>query len=258
MTTPFDPQAFVPILRDFVSHPLLFASVSGAHLYGFDSPDSDVDLRGCHILPVSGFIGLDEPRLTLDRMTVVGGVEIDLVSHDLKKYVTLLIRQNGNYLEQLFSPLMVVDTPQAEELRHLVRQGNIARHVYHAYAAYAKGKHQEWRADAINGEGRLKPLLYAYRVALTGIHLLRTGEVNANLADLTPDYGYDHLLDLIAAKSAERIAVPLPVDEHDQALSALQEELRVAYETSPLPDEPQNRAALNDFVVRVRLELGAA
>ena len=66
------------------------------------------------------------------------------------------------------------------------------------------------------------------------------------------------LLDLIAAKSAEHIAVPLPVDEHDQALSALQEDLRAAYETSPLPNEPQNRAALNDFVVRVRLELGAA
>jgi uncharacterized protein (DUF2267 family) len=51
--------------------------------------------------------------------------------------------------------------------------------------------------------------------------------------------------------------VPLPVEEHDRALSALLEELRVAYETSPLPDEPQNRPALNDFVVRVRLELGA-
>ena len=252
----FDPTAFGPILHDFVAHPLLFASVSGAHLYGFDSPDSDVDLRGCHILPVSGFIGLDEPRLTLDRMTVVGGVEIDLVSHDLKKYVTLLIRQNGNYLEQLFSPLMVVDTPQAEELRHLVRQGNIARHVYHAYAGYAKGKQQEWHSEAIKGDGRLKPLLYAYRVCLTGIHLLRTGEVNASLADLAPLYGYCHLLDLIAAKSAEHIAVPLPVAEHDRTLNALQVELRVAYETSPLPQEPQNRPALNDFVVRMRLAMG--
>jgi hypothetical protein len=63
------------------------------------------------------------------------------------------------------------------------------------------------------------------------------------------------LLDLIAAKSAERIAVPLPVDEHDQALSALQEDLRAAYETSPLPNEPQNRAALNDFV-RLRVAAG--
>jgi len=34
------------------SHPyrLLFATISGAHLYGFPSPDSDVDLRGTHLL----------------------------------------------------------------------------------------------------------------------------------------------------------------------------------------------------------------
>jgi uncharacterized protein len=27
-------------------YPLLFATISGAHLYGFPSPDSDFDLRG--------------------------------------------------------------------------------------------------------------------------------------------------------------------------------------------------------------------
>jgi uncharacterized protein len=32
-------------------YPLLFATISGAHLYGFPSPDSDYDLRGVHILP---------------------------------------------------------------------------------------------------------------------------------------------------------------------------------------------------------------
>jgi uncharacterized protein len=28
--------------------PPLFATVSGAHLYGFASPDSDIDLRGAY------------------------------------------------------------------------------------------------------------------------------------------------------------------------------------------------------------------
>ena len=32
-------------------YPLLFATISGAHLYGFPSPDSDFDLRGAHVLP---------------------------------------------------------------------------------------------------------------------------------------------------------------------------------------------------------------
>ena len=43
-------------------YPLLFATVSGAHLYGFPSPDSDYDLRGVHVLPLTEVIGLDLVR----------------------------------------------------------------------------------------------------------------------------------------------------------------------------------------------------
>lgn len=39
-------------------HPLLFATISGAHLYGFPSPDSDYDLRGVHVLPAKEAFGL--------------------------------------------------------------------------------------------------------------------------------------------------------------------------------------------------------
>lgn len=39
--------------------PLVFATISGAHLYGFPSPDSDFDLRGTHILPARLVVGLD-------------------------------------------------------------------------------------------------------------------------------------------------------------------------------------------------------
>lgn len=40
-------------------YPLLFATISGAHLYGFPSPDSDFDLRGAHLLPVEKIVGLE-------------------------------------------------------------------------------------------------------------------------------------------------------------------------------------------------------
>ena len=36
----------------------VFATISGAHLYGFASPDSDVDLRGAFMLPASKLLGL--------------------------------------------------------------------------------------------------------------------------------------------------------------------------------------------------------
>ena len=43
-----------PLLHRLVAaqpYPQLFATISGAHLYGFPSPDSDFDFRGAHVLP---------------------------------------------------------------------------------------------------------------------------------------------------------------------------------------------------------------
>ena len=40
-----------------------------AHLYGFPSPDSDYDLRGCHVLPVREVVGLDVGRETVEIST---------------------------------------------------------------------------------------------------------------------------------------------------------------------------------------------
>src|ERR671923_91003 len=51
-------------------YPLLFATVSGAHLYGFPSPDSDVDLRGVHVLPPRELLGLDTGPETIERSHV--------------------------------------------------------------------------------------------------------------------------------------------------------------------------------------------
>lgn len=252
----FDASRYHGHVAGAIPHPLLFISVSGAHLYGFPSPDSDVDLRGCHVLPARALLGLHPPKPTFNRTWAVDGVEIDLVSHDLIKYVVLLLQPHGNYLEQLFSPLVVLDTPWAEELRSLARQGAISRRAYQPYAGYARSQWLQWRKQTVAGPAPLKPLLYAYRVSLTGIHLLRTGQVNASLAELAPEYGYGHLLDLIAAKTAEHAALALPVDEHDTALARLQDDLLAARDASPLPPEPTNEAALNDFVLRVRLVEG--
>ncbi|MBX3001598.1 MAG: nucleotidyltransferase domain-containing protein [Caldilineaceae bacterium] len=254
---PVDTNQLAQIVAGATNAPLILVSVSGAHLYGFDSPDSDVDLRGTHLLPLPELIGLDPPQQTLDRSWVENGVEIDLVSHELAKFLHLLLRQNGNYLEQLYSPLVIIETAWVEELRALVKEGTIARHAYHAYAHYAQAQWREWRQQAVNGAGLLKPLLYAYRVSLTGLHLLRTGEVNASLPALAPEYGLAHLADLIAMKVKEKATAQLPVEEHDAALQSLQEQLALAYERSPLPAEPTNRAALNDFLVRVRLAGGS-
>ena len=97
----------------------LFVTVSGAHLYGFPSSDSDVDLRGCHQLPLRDVVGLDLPNQTLEHKTVHDGTEVELVSHEIGKYLRLLVRNNGYILEQVFSPIVVLGQEFLDELRPL-------------------------------------------------------------------------------------------------------------------------------------------
>src|SRR5687768_18444486 len=100
-------------------YPLIFVTISGAHLYGFPSPDSDYDLRGVHVLPVRDVIGLLPARETVESSGIRDGLEIDLVTHDLKKFIGLMLKKNGYVLEQLLSPLVVRASAAHEQLKAL-------------------------------------------------------------------------------------------------------------------------------------------
>ena len=179
----------------------LFVTVSGAHLYGFPSADSDVDLRGCHQLPLRDVVGLDLPNQTLEHKTVHDGIEVELVSHEIAKYLRLLVRNNGYILEQIFSPIVVMGCAFLDELRPLAHRC-ITRHHYHHYRGfYATQRKLLDKEDP----KRVKPLLYAYRVLMTGIHLLRSGEVDANLLQLNEHFGFAFLDDVLAIVETRRV-----------------------------------------------------
>src|SRR5689334_11793117 len=171
--TNFDPRLRATIAQQ--PYPLLFATISGAHLYGFPSPDSDYDLRGAHILPHQNVLGLDVHHETIERSSIVDGLEIDLVTHDVRKFFLLLLKKNGYVLEQLLSPLVLQTTAAHDELKSLAPACITRFHAYH-YLGFAE---TQWRLFEKENPRRAKPLLYVYRVLLTGIHLMRTGEVQA-------------------------------------------------------------------------------
>ena len=117
-------------------YPLLFATISGAHLYGFPSPDSDYDLRGVHILPAHESVGLLPKRETIQVEGIRHGVELDLVTHDVLKFFLMLLRRNGYVLEQLYSPLIVQSSPAHDELKEIAK-GCVTRHQSHHYLGFA-------------------------------------------------------------------------------------------------------------------------
>ncbi|GGU94191.1 nucleotidyltransferase [Streptomyces filipinensis] len=229
--------------------PLLFATVSGAHLYGFPSQDSDVDLRGVHLLPAADLVGLREPEETRSRTWVRYGVELDLVTHDLRKFVRLMLRRNGYVLEQLLSPLVVRTTEAHRELAALV-PGVLTGHHAHHYRGFAL---TQWRLFEKTGE--LKPLLYTFRVLLTGIHLMRSGEVQAHLPTLLELVGAPgYVPDLIAAKGEREHGAAGIEHAHVAAdVERLHTLLDEAQAASSLPEAPTAYDALHDFVIRLRL-----
>jgi predicted nucleotidyltransferase len=227
----------------------LFVTVSGAHLYGFPSADSDVDLRGCHLLPLREVVGLDLPEQTVERKLDLRGVEVELVSHDLGKYLRMLVKNNGYILEQVFSPLVVSGGGFLEELRPLARRC-ITRHHYHHYRGFLATQRQLLDREQPR---RVKTVLYAYRVLLTGIHLLRTGEVEANLPRLADEYRRPFLRELIAQKREEKgPATGLDWTFHHRELRELEALLERAFAESPLPGE-RDRQAVHRFLVDCRL-----
>ena len=233
-------------------YPLLFATISGAHLYGFPSPDSDYDLRGVHLLPLKDIVGLQPGPETIEKSGVYDGMEIDLVTHDAKKFFGMMLKKNGYVLEQVFSPLVVHTTPEHDELRRIAADC-ITRHHAHHYFGFAE---TQWRLFEKENPPRVKPLLYVYRVLLTGIHLMRTGVIEANLVRLNEKEKLPYLDDLIRRKvngeEKERLT-EADFAFHQSEYERLRAKLQTAHETSALPETPGGSAALHDLLVRLRL-----
>ena len=251
-----------PRLTSIVSaqpYPLLFATISGAHLYGFPSPDSDYDLRGSHILPLEAVLGLEARDETIEDSRVIDGLEMDIVSHDVKNFFKLLLKKNGYVLEQLFSPLIVHTTPAHEELKEIA-VGCITRHHSHHYFGFAE---TQWNLFEKERPRRVKPLLYVYRVLLTGIHLMRSGEVNANLLELNEAAPLPYIGDLIARKQAGENSTLADADMifHEAEYQRLRAQLQSAHDASRLPEIPsdETRARLNALLIQIRRqEFGAS
>ncbi len=233
-------------------HPLLFTTISGAHLYGFPSPDSDFDLRGAHILPLADVIGLKTGQETVDKTSIHDGLEIDLVTHDIKKFMGLMLKKNGYVLEQLLSPLVVRTTPEHEELKAIAADC-ITKHHAHHYFGFAA---TQWKLFRKETPPRVKPLLYVYRVLLTGIHLMRTGEIEANLVYLNESAKLPYIPELIERKVSGPEKGQLEqadLEFHEREYNRLRTELEQAYQQSDLPERPSGGAALNDLLVRLRM-----
>jgi uncharacterized protein len=231
-------------------YPLLFVTISGAHLYGFASRDSDFDLRGVHVLPPRELLGLELGPDTITEMTNEE-LEVDLVTHDAVKFFEMMLKRNGYVLEQLFSPLIMHSTPEHEELKDLGRRCITWRHAHH-YLGFSEN---QWHLFNKESAPRIKPLLYVFRVLLTGIHLMRTGVIEANLRTLNVDARLTYIDELIERKTSGKEKETLEPSElhfYDSEYDRLRVELEKARDASSLPEKANVRRELHALLLKVR------
>jgi predicted nucleotidyltransferase len=204
------------------------------------------------VLPPEAVVGLHEGPGTIEVSEQRADFELDLVTHDVRKFFGLLLRRNGYVLEQLTSPLVVRSSPEHEELKQLVG-GIVTRHHAHHYLGFAA---TQWQLFGKDQPRRVKPLLYVYRVLLTGIHLMRSGQIEANLATLNQGFRLPYVSDLIARKVAGAEQSTLSDTDwsfHESEYIRLVALLEEAAAASSLPEAPSAEPALHDLLVRIRL-----
>lgn len=233
--------------------PMVFCALSGAHLYGFPSPDSDLDLKGAYLAPTERLLGLAPDTPAHDLTEDFEGVECDLTALELGRWLALLLGGNGNALEQIFAPNQLFVTGELAALRALAT-GALSRRFARHYRGFLKGLRRTFGETATP---EVKTLLYGYRVAGTGVHLLLEGEVETDVRVTSSAHGLGEVDGLIARKQAGGEHSVLGAQEAERLApvwDVLDARLADAEARSPLPEGAANRAEIEAWLVARRSE----
>jgi hypothetical protein len=111
---------------------LIFAGLTGSHLYGTNLPDSDRDVRGVFIPSEEFYIGF------LEKVEQVESHEPDETYWEISKFFKLCLDNNPNILELLFIPeqFRLFESPEWQEiLSHKdMFLSTKAKHTFSGYA----------------------------------------------------------------------------------------------------------------------------
>jgi len=241
---------------------LLFLAVSGSHSYGTNKPDSDLDLRGVFMPSFRDAIQIQGSSMKTEFYKLTPDIDVEFVP--IRKWLQILLKGNGNYLENLWqtkvyprSRLVYYKKEAGKErdiikLKQLVMQYGLSKKFRNHYIGFAKSQQKDFFQKY-----KTKCLLYVYRVLLSGIILYKRGVVEFNLPKIinTPEY---------------RVCYPISVTKHVDLLLSnfdnekslvndifksrvqtdfdeLEHTLNMYADASDLPDKP-NYEPFNDWL----------
>ncbi len=142
---------------------IFFACESGSRAWGFESRNSDYDLRFLYAHPREWYVSIDvEHRRDVIEKPIVD--ELDINGWDIRKALKLLRKSNPPLLEWLQSPIVYRDRDgKADMLRALIDKSYSPRASMYHYLHMARGNHKDYlRGETVSYKKYfyvLRPLL---------------------------------------------------------------------------------------------------
>lgn len=147
---------------------VVYACEAGSRAWGFESPDSDYDVRFVYARPRDWYLSFDVERQrdVIERPIVD---DIDCSGWDLRKALYLFTRTNGALIEWLNSPIRYIERGGfAAALRELAAAHFNATALCYHYSHMARGNFREHLSGS---RIRLKKYLYVLRPLLAIRHI---------------------------------------------------------------------------------------
>lgn len=226
--------------------------ISGSHLYGWNSVDSDIDIRGSILLDKENFLGLKNAKEVFD---VKDEGNYDIVLFELKKLISLALKGNCNILEELNAP-QLYKTASFVTLRNMVNNAFGKNGIYNSYRGLAEFNYKKF---IMQGRNTVKKYLYVFRGLMAGIYCLRTGKVQPNIVELNKHFKIEEVDKLLEIKLAGKEQEPLK--DMDQALldkkiNELFDMIDEAYIKSKIPEKPaeEDIETIDKYLIKLRVD----
>ena len=235
-------------LHQQMSRKIIGVAVLGELAHGFGAEGSPLVLKGLHVEPTENLVGLATSPSTINWVGEHEGLLVDFSSLEIGRASPALLRGDGSVLERVLAPLQIIGGQDLRRLQQVTR-GVICRRFFNHYREFSRGVLKDFEGQP---PCTLRRCLSAYRTGLTGVHLLRTGELELDLLTLAGTYGYPQLEQLVRehlARPGARLDESSPWINRLARLHAL---LDSAYESSQLPVDPPAPAELEEYLLDMR------
>ena len=211
---------------------VIYCCVIGSRAYGLDDDQSDTDRRGIYVPPA---------EMQWSLYGVPDQLENDATEEvywEIQKFLVLALKANPNVLECLFTPIVELATPLAEELLDM-RTVFVSKLVYQTFNGYVLSQFKRMQAHVRNhGKVKWKHVMHLIRLLLAGTQALKEGAVPVRVEEQR-----DALLSIKRGQ--------MPWEEVDAWRKELHRKFDKAFECTSLPDRPDHER-VNQFLIGVR------